>query len=281
MRADLHIHTYYSDGKYPPEELARRAKAAGLSLISLTDHDSLAGLNEKRAAAEGEGLSFVSGWEVSAYEGEAKVHVLGYGCLPDAAYEDFLEERRRGALARAEEMIRKGNRYFSLHLTLADAERFHLKKEAPLHTMHVVSAFSQKLGVKRGALYLSAFSAGKPCCSDIGRPTPFDALRVIHASGGIASLAHPGRIPLPEQEKFALIDALVAAGLDGIECVHSDHTCDEAEKFARYAAAHGLLVTGGSDYHAEGRNREIGLPPFTPSEALLAAFSRLGGGMGR
>ena len=105
MRADLHIHTYYSDGKYPPEELARRAKAAGLSLISLTDHDSLAGLNEKRAAAEGEGLSFVSGWEVSAYEGEAKVHVLGYGCLPDAAYEDFLEERRRGALARAESVL--------------------------------------------------------------------------------------------------------------------------------------------------------------------------------
>ena len=215
MRADLHIHTYYSDGKYPPEELARRAKAAGLSLISLTDHDSLAGLHEKRAAAEGEGLSFVSGWEVSAYEGEAKVHVLGYGCLPDAAYEDFLEARRRGALARAEEMIQKGNAYFSLHLTLADAERFHLKKEAPLHTMHVVSAFSQKLGVKRGALYLSAFSAGKPCCSDIGRPTPFDALRVIHAAGGIASLAHPGRIPLPEPEKFASnLIQIVSSGPD-------------------------------------------------------------------
>lgn len=281
MRADLHIHTYYSDGKYSPREIAARAAQAGVELISMTDHDSLEGLEEKRAAARAEGLKYVAGWEVSSYAGDAKVHVLGYGCSPCAAYTDFLAARREGALVRARDMIAKGNAYFHLGVTLSDAERFHLKKEAPLHTMHVVSAFSQKLGVKRGVLYLSAFSAGKPCCSDIGRPTPFDALRVIHAAGGIASLAHPGRIPLPEQEKFALIDALVAAGLDGIECVHSDHTCDEAEKFARYAAAHGLLVTGGSDYHAEGRNREIGLPPFTPSEALLAAFSRLGGGMGR
>lgn len=277
MRADLHIHTVYSDGAYPPEEIARKAKEAGVALLSMTDHDNLEGLAEKRAAAAACGLGYVSGWEVSSYAGGAKVHVLGYGCRPGPVYEAFLEERRQGALARAKEMIEKGNAYFSLHLTLADAERFHLKKEAPLHTMHVVSAFSQKLGVKRGALYLSAFSAGKPCCSDIGRPTPFDALRVIHASGGIASLAHPGRIPLPEQEKSALIGALVAAGLDGIECFHSDHTAEEAEAYAAYARERGLLVTGGSDFHAEGRRRTIGLPRFELSESLLAAFSRLEG----
>lgn len=99
MRADLHIHTYYSDGKYSPQEIASRAREAGLALISMTDIDSLEGLVEKRAAAKEEGLAFVAGWEVSSYEGAAKVHVLGYGCKPCKAYESFLSARREGALA--------------------------------------------------------------------------------------------------------------------------------------------------------------------------------------
>ena len=277
MRADLHIHTYYSDGKYSPREIAARAAQAGLGLISMTDHDSLAGQPEKRAAAREAGLSYLPGWEVSAYEGGAKVHVLGYGCRSCSAYEDFREERRQGALRRAEEMIARANAHFSLSVTMEEVERLHLKKDAPLHTMHVVSAFSQRLHVPKGELYLSAFAEGKPCSSSVGRPTPFDALAVIHASGGIASLAHPGRIPLGEEARLALMDALTAQGLDGIECVHSDHTVTETEKFSAYAREKGLLVTGGSDFHAEGRNRVLGLPPFEPSGALLAAFSRLGG----
>ena len=277
MRADLHIHTYYSDGKYSPQEIASRAREAGLALISMTDHDSLEGLVEKRAAAKEEGLAFVAGWEVSSYEGAAKVHVLGYGCKPCKAYESFLTARREGALARAQEMIEKGNAFFHLDVTLADAERFHLKKQAPLHTMHIVTAFSQRLGVKKGELYLSAFAAGCPCYSDLCRPTPFDAVAVIHAAGGIASLAHPGRIPMERDAKFALMDRLVEAGLDSIECYHSDHTPNEAETFAAYARDRGLYETGGSDFHVEGRNRVIGLPPFEPSEALLAALSRAEG----
>lgn len=277
MRADLHIHTYYSDGKYSPREIARRAAEAGMELISMTDHDSLEGLPEKRAAAREVGLSYVSGWEVSSYEGNAKVHVLGYGCRPCAAYDAFLQERREGALLRAREMIEKGNAYFHLSVTLADAERFHLKKDAPLHTMHVVTAFSERLGVKKGELYLSAFAAGKPCCSSLCRPAPQDAIAVIHAAGGIASLAHPGRIPLDEAARLALMDRLTDAGLDGIECTHSDHTSVETEAFAAYARSRALLETGGSDFHAEGRNRVVGLPPFEPSEELLAVFSRLEG----
>ena len=274
MRADLHIHTYYSDGKYSPRDIAARAAQAGVELISMTDHDSLEGLEEKRAAARAEGLKYVAGWEVSSYAGDAKVHVLGYGCSPCAAYTDFLAARREGALVRARDMIAKGNAYFHLGVTLSDAERFHLKKEAPLHTMHVVTAFAERLGIEKGELYLSAFASGKPCYSSLCRPAPQDAVDIIHASGGIASLAHPGRIPLAQGERLALMDALVSGGLDGIECYHSDHTPVEAEAFAAYARARGLLITGGSDFHAEGRNRTVGLPPFEPSEALLARLLR-------
>ena len=277
MRADLHIHTYYSDGAYSPAQIAAMAREAGLSLISMTDHDSLAGLEEKTRAAADCGLSYVPGWEVSAYRGDLKVHILGYGCRICAPYEQFLRARREGALARAEDIIARANEYFGLDVTLADAERFHQKKDAPLHTMHIVAAFAERLGRDKGDLYAAAFEPGKPCHSLIGRPSPQDAIDVIHASGGIAVLAHPGRIKLSAERRFSLMDELVGRGLDGIECSHSDHTEEQTAQFAAYARLRGLLQTGGSDFHAEGRNRVIGQPPFSPSEELLAAFRRLGG----
>ena len=277
MRADLHIHTYYSDGAYPPAQIAAMAREAGLSLISMTDHDSLAGLEEKTRAAADSGLSYMPGWEVSAYRGDLKVHILGYGCRICAPYEQFLRARREGALARAEDIIARANEYFGLDVTLADAERFHQKKDAPLHTMHIVAAFAERLGRDKGDLYAAAFEPGKPCHSLIGRPSPQDAIDVIHASGGIAVLAHPGRIKLSAERRFSLMDELVGRGLDGIECSHSDHTEEQTAQFAAYARLRGLLQTGGSDFHAEGRNRVIGQPPFSPSEELLAAFRRLCG----
>ena len=277
MRADLHIHTYYSDGAYSPAQIAAMAREAGLSLISMTDHDSLAGLEEKTRAAADSGLSYVPGWEVSAYRGGLKVHILGYGCRICAPYEQFLRARREGALARAEDIIARANEYFGLDVTLADAERFHQKKDAPLHTMHIVAAFAERLGRDKGDLYAAAFEPGKPCHSLIGRPSPQDAIDVIHASGGIAVLAHPGRIKLSAERRFSLMDELVGRGLDGIECSHSDHTEEQTAQFAAYARLRGLLQTGGSDFHAEGRNRVIGQPPFSPSEELLAAFRRLCG----
>lgn len=277
MRADLHIHTYYSDGAYTPAQIAAMAREAGLSLISMTDHDSLAGLEEKTRAAADCGLSYVPGWEVSAYRGDLKVHILGYGCRICAPYEQFLRARREGALARAEDIIARANEYFGLDVTLADAERFHQKKDAPLHTMHIVAAFAERLDRDKGDLYAAAFEPGKPCHSLIGRPSPQDAIDVIHASGGIAVLAHPGRIKLSAERRFSLMDELVGRGLDGIECSHSDHTEEQTAQFAAYARLRGLLQTGGSDFHAEGRNRVIGQPPFSPSEELLAAFRRLCG----
>ena len=274
MRADLHIHTVYSDGACTPGEIARRAAAAGLSLIAMTDHDSLEGWEEKRAAALAAGVACVCGWEVSAYAGTVKVHVLGYGCRAGKEYEAFLQIRRQSAAVRAEEMIAAGNRLFSQHLTAADAEAHHQKKQTPLHTMHVVQAFAARLGCDAGELYMEYFAPGKPCHSGYGRPTPQDAIDIIHATGGVASLAHPGRITLADEARLALMDALAEGGLDAVEAVHSDHTPQQQAQFAQYAGARGLLVTGGSDFHAEDRRRRsVGAPPFVPDEALLARFA--------
>lgn len=279
MRADLHIHTIYSDGKHAPAEVARLAKEAGVGLISMTDHDNLEGLEEKRQAAANEGLYYVSGWEVSSYAAIGKVHVLGYGCNTNEHYRAFMNERVEGSYIRAHDIIKKANAYFNLSVTIDDCEREHPKSQTPIHTMHIIRAYSRILNsgknalkMRLGDLYLSFFAEGKPAYSNLCRPTPFDAIKVIHASGGIAVMAHPGRIRDKFQEREALMDELCAAGLDGLECTYTTHSEEETAYFKSYAAAHGLLRTGGSDFHYLNARRIIGSPEFHPDEALLKAL---------
>lgn len=272
MRADLHLHTVYSDGAYLPEEIARRAAQARVELISVTDHDSMEGADEKRAAAEKYGLRYVDGWEISAYRGAVKVHVLGYGCARGEAYRAFLQARREGVLVRARDMIEKANALFGFTVTLEAAQARQVKRDAPLHTMHVAGAFAERLGEDPIEVYRKYFSAGKPAFSQLCRPSPEEAVEVIRACGGISSLAHPARIRLPFAEREALMDGLCARGLNGIECFHTSHTVGDREYFTAYAHARGLLVTGGSDFHKEGTDRILGLPEFHASARLLSAL---------
>lgn len=272
MRADLHLHSSYSDGAYPPREIARRVAAAGVGLFSLTDHDGMEGEEEARAAAKEFGLAFVSGWEISSYAEEGKVHVLGYGCRRGKAYEIFLEERIRGGYLRAEDSLKKANARFSLSLTMEDVLREQTEKSAPVHTVHVVRAVARAIGIPSEKVYSAYFAKGKAAYSALYRPTPEEAVSVIHACGGIAVLAHPGRLGADCAAREALADRLCAVGLDGIECFYTSHTVRETERFRAYAKARGLLETGGSDFHADGRGEAVGQPEFRPSERLLRAL---------
>lgn len=291
MRADLHLHTVHSDGKYTPTELAKKVKAQGIELFAVTDHDSMGGCDEAREAAISLGLHFVRGWEVSAYNGTCKVHVLGYGCRADDAYNEFLKERFEGAKVRAATIIALANEHFHLDVTMEEVESYHLRKFSPLHTMHIVSAFARRLSRKRGELYDEAFAPGEVAFSEECRPSPEDAIEIIHRTGGIAVLAHPGRILDLEMqdvyrlrnangvEKVALLEKafanreklmrhLVEKGLDGIECSYTTHTLEETEYFSAFADGYGLLKTGGSDFHAEGARPIIGEPRFDADELI-------------
>ncbi len=283
------MHSICSDGALPPEKLARRAKEEGLFLFSLTDHDTLAGQEEAAAAAKKAGVHFVRGVEISAYLGATKVHVLGYGCRAGEAYEKFLKDRVDGARKRAEEIVERANAHFGFHVTLDDVEAYHARKETPLHTMQIVHTYAEILHMNVAQLYREAFGPYKPAYSDICRPTPQDAVRIVHEMGGLAVLAHPAQIlVLPQEvsEKFhtftrsqrewakiryagardALMEELVCCGLDGIECYHSTHTERESKEFSSFASQHGLFITGGSDFHADGEGRRIGYPPFDAEE---------------
>lgn len=299
MRADLHLHTVCSDGAYSPSEIAARCKAAGAELFSITDHDNMGGLREGAEAAKRLGLHFVRGIEVSAYLGATKVHILGYGCEEGEAYSRFLEERRSGALRRAEEIVRRADELFSLNVTMEDVGRYHTRGGTPLHTMHIVQAFADRLSADPAALYREAFAPGAPAYCDLCRPTPVGAVRTVHEMGGLAVIAHPAQIlvlppeisarfrmlPPAEQEEIksafsgardGLMEELAAAGADGIECYHPTHTAEETERFLAFAKAHGLFVTGGSDFHADGGPRAVATPVFDACKIEGSLLSRKG-----
>jgi len=270
-RADLHTHSVYSDGHYTPDEICKRAKFAGVEVLSITDHDTMNGLDEKRAAAQKYGLAYVDGWEISAYENDEKIHVLGYGCQRGSAYEAFMRERVEAALARAKERVKKLNA-LDIPVTVEEVLSMRLQEGAPVHTMHLARALQKYVSGTDGEIYEKYLSRGKVANSNIGRPSPKEAIEIIHALGGVAVLAHPGRIPLTKSQKEALIFSLISCGLDGIEALYTTHTERETEYFQSLAKAHNLIITGGSDTHVEDGTHAIGTPHYEAMDKRLLSL---------
>ncbi len=277
MFADLHLHSVYSDGVYTPSEICTRAKKKGLSLLSITDHDTLAGEEDKHASAKAQGLAYLSGWEISAFEGSLKIHILGYGCTVGEAYYRFMEDSKQRALCRIGENV-KALQKQGLEITVEDALAERLREDLPVHVMHLARALGKKLGMDESKAYRTYLSYGKPAYSNYGRTTPKQAIDCIHACGGVTSIAHPGRIMLDPPEKEKLLREIVALGAEGIECYYTTHTEEETVGFLSLAKEWGLYVTGGSDTHIEeadasgGSFHRIGVPTFSPDERFLSRF---------
>ena len=271
MIADLHVHSVYSDGLYSPDEICRKAAARGISLLSITDHDTLSGLEVKRQAALRHGISYLSGWEVSAYAGAQKVHILGYGCQDGEAYRHFTETRKAAAFERAKDSMEKF-RAMGIPVSYQEVLDRRSAPDLPVHTMHIARAVAPYLGITDGEVYREYLAIGKPANSNIGRPTPEQAIDCIHEAGGIASIAHPGRLEMTEEEREKTLKALLAYGADGIECFYTTHTDKDTEYFLSLARETGALVTGGSDTHYEEETHRIGNPCFTPDKRLLEAL---------
>jgi predicted metal-dependent phosphoesterase TrpH len=269
MKADLHLHSIYSDGKYTPDTVCAIAQSRGVSLLSITDHDTLMGLEDKRASAKRYGLHYLSGWEISAYEGEEKIHILGYGCKVGEAYGSFVEKRKASAFERAKESVAKCNA-IGIPLTMEEVLAMRLQEDAPVHTMHVARALQKYVGGTDGEVYERYLSRGKIANSNIGRPSPKEAIEIIHALGGVSVLAHLGRIRIGEERQGLLVKNLKDAGLDGIETFYTTHTERETEYFLSLAKRYGLIITGGSDTHVEDSTHAIGTPDYFVDERLLA-----------
>lgn len=268
MRADLHIHSVYSDGFYTPDEICRIAKERGLDLLSITDHDSMNGDEEKCVATLSHGLRYLSGWEISAYEGMEKMHILGFGCQKGEGYTAFMQARRDASLRRVEERVQK-LQGLGIPVTVEEVVALCTDKTAPVHTMMVARATAKYLPLSLSEIYEKYLAPGALADSDFGRPTPLQAIECIHASGGKAVLAHPGRLTVSDREKMEKIKQLVKCGLDGIEAIYTTHTKKESEDFCALANQLGLFVSGGSDTHVEREGHFIGTPTFFVGEDFL------------
>ncbi len=273
IRADLHIHTYYSDGMQSPESVILAAKGRGVDLVAITDHDNAAGCAEGAALAKKAGVRFVDGVEVSAYSGDTKVHMLCYSMdYSSPEYTAFAAKLFSGAEERTFDILKKLSSV-GVNLEYGEVIRERKSKKSPVHGMHIARAGARK-GYASSPVdfFVKYLNYGKVGFSCICRPTPQETAEVCVRSGGFCSLAHPGRISADEEWVKGLITGLKSHGLGGIEAVYSGHTDRQTQYYKGLAQSLSLLVTGGSDTHYQEGNRRIGDPCFYPSEELLCAL---------
>lgn len=245
---DLHLHTTASDGTLAPADLVARAAQAGLTTISVTDHDTVAGYDDARSAAERLQLTLVPGIEITAIENGRDVHVLGYFFDPrNAALADFLRQQRRNRVMRVEriaERLRQLGSAIDTSRLMDDA--LHSTGRS-LGRPQVADALVRAGHVRdRDEAFDRFLAADRPAfIARVGEP-PEHVVRIIRAAGGIASLAHPGLLAMDH-----LIPRLADAGLAAVEVVHAEHTPAHERRYRALASAHALAVSGGSDYHGD------------------------------
>lgn len=257
---DLHLHTTASDGCLSAEQLVARAVAAGIETIAVTDHDTMASVPQAAARAAECGMTFVPGIEITAVDDGHDVHVLGYYVAPDSPELASLLQNLRGSrLARAREITER----LAKAGAPIDADMlFETAGSGTIARPQIAKALIAARHVESVAEAFEKFLAeGRPAYVPHQGARPERVVEVIVRSGGVASLAHPG--PLKRDH---LIPALVESGLGALEVYHSDHDETARRHYLRAARDFDLLVTGGSDFHGNGRARDaffgrIGLPP--------------------
>jgi predicted metal-dependent phosphoesterase TrpH len=276
LNADLHCHSTVSDGTLPPEALAARAKANGVELWALTDHDEIDGQARARLAAQALNLPYLSGVEISVTFAGKTVHIVGLGFDErDAALQAGLHATRGGREARAREMA------------------------AGLAAAGIADAYEGALGYVGNPdlisrTHFARYLVDAGVCNDThevfrkylveGKPgfVPHrwaslgDAVRWITQAGGVAVVAHPGRYKFSANEEHALFSEFMAHGGRGVEVVTGSHSSADFVKYAASALEFGLLASRGSDFHSPEESRvDLGrlpeLPPrLTPVWTVLA-----------
>ena len=277
MRIDLHTHSNASDGTDTPAELVRNAAAAGLDVVALTDHDTVAGYAEAVAALPGAaGLTLVTGAELSCQVDGISLHMLAY--LFDPADEEFTRERelvRTDRFRRAEAMVERC-RALGAPITWDQVRR--IAGSGSVGRPHVASALVEAGVVADVDAAFSAEWLANGGRADVRKREfdPFEAVRLVRAAGGVTVFAHPaahkrGRT-VPEQ----VIADLAAAGLDGVEVDHIDHDGPTRVRLHALAADLGLLATGSSDYHGDRKAVRLGANTTSP-EVYRALVDRATG----
>jgi predicted metal-dependent phosphoesterase TrpH len=249
---DLHMHTTSSDGRCTPEELVLRAWTAGIRTMSVTDHDTMAGVRPAMQAAEQRGITVVPGIEITSVHRGKDVHVLAYFLSESTpGLQEMLSSQRKQRIERAMEIADRLARLgapIDVQPLIAAASAPGGKSLArPQIAQALIAAGHVTTVAEAFEKYLSEDS---PAYVPHRGAAPAEVVALVVAGGGIASLAHPGYRPQDD-----IIPGLVDAGLQAIEVFHSSHDAAAEAHYLALATQHNRLITGGSDYHGEGTRR--------------------------
>ena len=265
---DLHTHTVASDGTLRPAELVAEAARRGVRVLAVTDHDSTEGLAEAiETARRYPPLQIVPGIEINCDVEGAEIHVLGYCMDYEAAwFQEFCRAQREERRARVH---RTAERLAALGMPIEVERVFALVREGSAGRPHVARVMVERGYVKTVREAFDRYlAAGKPAHVPRKKLTPEDAVRLLRRAGGVPVFAHPG---LADRDE--LIPSLVAAGLMGLECYYPEHSPAQRGAYLDLCRAHGLIATGGSDFHGPPvRAAVLGNPtvPLAAWEALQA-----------
>lgn len=246
---DLHTHTRFSDGSATPTELVFAAANEGAAAIAITDHDTVDGLAEGRDAASKAEIEFVNGIEISADYGPGTMHILGY-CIDDRS-ETLIAAIARLKAAREQRNPEIARRLQQLGLDITMEEAAAVAGSKVVGRPHFARLLVEKGYVSTiQEAFDKLLAKGAPAYVEKQRLSPSDSVSLIHSAGGAAVLAHPYQLKLSSHREIEdTIVWLVGLGLDGIEAIYSRHSPEQRTEYADLAAKHGLLITGGSDYH--------------------------------
>ncbi len=278
---DLHTHTLRSDGLLTPVELATAAAAAGVRLLSITDHDTLVGVRELRRTGVPAGLDLLPGVELNAVAGERsdlrdeEVHILGLGVDPeDDAFEAVLARQRDSRRSRFDRMVDR-LRELDLPIDRELEDQPATDDDHALGRPRVARAMIQCGYVTSvDDAFNRYLSRGRPAYVPRDGVGPIEAIQVITAARGVPVLAHFSEAP----RKMPLIRELMAAGLRGLEVYYRTYDRDTVELLRSIATELRLIATGGSDYHGDREtyaeaHAQLWVPPLVeaPLRAALAA----------
>jgi 3',5'-nucleoside bisphosphate phosphatase len=244
MRIELHCHSNASDGALAPDALIALAAAHAVRVLALTDHDTIDGVPEAIAAGAAAGVRVLPGIEVSSVFAGKEVHVLGYGIAPDAPERLQLSALRTARVSRAQKILA---RLEALNISIAFEHVAKLAGDGMIGRPHVARALIEAgHAVSIDDAFRRYLAEGGPAHVPNDSLDPAQAIALIQRAHGCAVLAHPG---LFKGDFDALMAHMLAAGLDGIEAYYPDHTPKLVARLEALARAHGLICTGGSDFH--------------------------------
>jgi len=284
MLIDLHTHTNASDGTDSPTQLIDKAINRGINILALTDHDTTRGWDEAKSAllnhpSQTE-MKLVLGSEISCQDDNGiSIHMLGLLFNPD--YQplfEVLERTRENRHSRMERIIARLNEAgIDITIDEVNAQR---QGDATLGRPHLADALVARGHVaSRDEAFAALLHNKSKFYINHYSPSPVETIKLIKAAGGVAIIAHPLASQRGRTISMDLFASLIAAGLDGIEVDHRDHSENEKSELLRFAIENELIVTGSSDYHGTGKLNQLAEYTTHPRqwEALEAKALSLSG----